>query len=227
MKKNKKTINTIKIAVVLLMAAAIAFSALAPIFGAENDMVDDCGCSVEASITSNQSNLLTRDEVRAEVGLFVQEVQQLTRDFAETPKSVTVVKPVRGLPTGFVFRNELRERVAGDAVRYLQIVLNTDPETRIATSGVGAPGRETNYFGSGTRRSLIRFQQKHKLSATGIVDAATRAKINGVLQSGVTVKEEATERINELRLRLINMAQMMRLLRERIRMIEKQGETEE
>ena len=218
MKKNKKTMDHIKLGIVLLMAVAIAFSAIAPIFGAENDAV---------SVTNSQSALLTRDEIRIEVDSFVEEIQQIARDFSETPKTVAVVKLVRGLPAGFIFRNELRERVAGDVVRYLQIALNTDPETRVAVSGGGAPGGETNYFGPATRRALIKFQQKYKLSATGIVDAATRAKINEVLQSGVTVKEEATERRNELRLRLINMIQTMREMREHFRTVQEQEETEE
>jgi murein L,D-transpeptidase YcbB/YkuD len=217
MKKNKKTMDTMKLVIVLLMAAAIAFSALAPIFGAEDDVI---------SVTSAQ-NSLTREEIREEVSSFMEEVRQMARDFAETPKTVNTLRPVRGLPTGFIFSNQLRERATGDAIRYLQVVLNTDPETKVANSGVGSSGRETNYFGSGTRSALIRFQRKYGLSATGIVDVATRAKINELLQKGVTVKEEATERIEELRLKLMNLAQVMTQLRERIRTLQEQEETEE
>ncbi len=219
MKKNKKTMNTVKLVIVLLMAVAIAFSALAPIFGAEEDVVE---------ITNDQDNSLKREEIREEVNSFIEEVRQLVKDFNETPETVTVLRPVKGLPKGFTFSNQLRERATGDAIRYLQIVLNTDPETRIANSGAGSLGRETNYFGPATRSALIRFQRKHNLSATGIVDIATRAKINEVLQKGVTVKEELTERKNELRLRLMEVAQKMILLRERIRTIQEQEkETEE
>ncbi len=217
MKKNKKTMDTMKLVIVLLMAAAIAFSALAPIFGAEEDV---------NSVTSTQ-NSLTREEIREEVSSFMEEVRQMVRNFAETPKTVNTLRPVRGLPTGFTFSNQIRERATGDAIRYLQVVLNTDPETKVANSGVGSSGRETNYFGSGTRNALIRFQRKYGLSATGIVDVATRAKINELLQKGVTVKEEATERIEELRLKLMNLAQTMTQLRERIRILQEQEETEE
>jgi murein L,D-transpeptidase YcbB/YkuD len=219
MKKNKKTMNTVKLVIVLLMAVAIAFSALAPIFGAEEDVVE---------ITNDQNNSLKREEIREEVNSFVEEVRQLVKDFNETPETVNVLKPVKGMPNGFTFSNQLRERATGDAIRYLQIVLNTDLETRIANSGAGSLGRETNYFGPATRAALIRFQRKHNLSATGIVDIATRAKINEVLQKGVTVKEELTERKNELRLRLMEVAQKMMLLRERISAIQEQEkETEE
>lgn len=208
MKKNKKTINTIKLVVVLLMAAAIAFSALAPIFGAEDDLV------------AEQNTPPTKEEINS----FVEEVRQLVKDFAETPKTITVVKPVRGVPSGFVFNNQLRERATGTAISYLQMVLNADPDTRVADLGAGSPGKETNYFGPVTRRALIKFQQKYNLSATGIVDIATRAKINEVLQKGITVKEEATEQMNELRARLMNMAQTMMQLRERIRATQEQTE---
>ena len=128
MKKNKKTTDTIKVVIVLLMAIAIAFSALAPIFGAEDD----------GSVTDTQNNLLTREEVREEVSLFMEEVRQMARDFANTPKTVNTLRPVRGLPTGFTFSNQLRERATGDAIRYLQVVLNTDPETKVANSGTGS-----------------------------------------------------------------------------------------
>jgi murein L,D-transpeptidase YcbB/YkuD len=210
MKKNKKTMNTIKLVVVLLMAVAIAFSALAPIFGAEEET------------TSSQEDLLTEGVIKEEVDSFVEEVQQIARDFAQTPQEVTVLRPVSGLPAGFIFSNQLRERAMGDAIRYLQRALNADPETRVANSGVGSPGRETNYFGPATKRALIRFQQKHNLPVTGVVDAATRAKVNEILQNGVAVKEKATERIEELRIRMMNMMQTMRRLRERLRMLREQ-----
>jgi hypothetical protein len=205
MKKNKKTINTIKLVIVVLMAVAIAFSALAPIFGAE-------------------TALLTRDEIKEEVASFVKDVQEITKEVAETPRTVTVTNTVRGVPGGFAFRNELRERTAGDAVRYLQIALNVDPKTRVAESGPGSPGRETNYFGPATRRAVIKFQQKYNLSATGIVDSATRAKVNEILQKGVTVREEATEKMNEIRLRVMNMLQTLHTLRERMRALQREEE---
>lgn len=205
MKKNKKLIKNIKITVVVLMAVAIAFSALAPIFAEE----------------------ITEETLKEEVNSFTEEVQEVVREFNETPRRITVTNRVQGIPASFAFRNELRERAAGEAVRYLQSVLNLDPETRVTSSGVGAPGRETSYFGPATRRALIRFQQKYDLAVTGILDAATRAKINEVMENGVITEEELTQVTNNLRARIITMLNTMRRLRERLRLLRDQEIEEE
>jgi hypothetical protein len=189
MKKNKKVINNIKIIIVVLMAAAIAFSALAPIFAIEN-------------------------EIEEEVASLMEEVQEITKDVAETPETVSVTKTISGVPAGFRFRNELRERVTGDAVRYLQLVLNADPNTKVANSGTGSPGRETNYFGAGTKRALIAFQRKYGLSTAGIFDSATRTKANEILQNGVLIKQKPVAQINMIKTRLVQAMQKMRRIRE-------------
>ena len=43
----------------------------------------------------------------------------------------------------------------------------------IATSGSGAPGKETSYFGSLTQKALLSYQKNKGLSQTGIVDSQT------------------------------------------------------
>ncbi len=80
----------------------------------------------------------------------------------------------------------LRVGDRGDDVRELQVFLNQDPETRIALSGVGAPGYESTYFGNLTRLAVNRFQIKYALQVltpaglsgpTGVVGPLTRALI--------------------------------------------------
>ncbi|MDP2676879.1 MAG: peptidoglycan-binding domain-containing protein, partial [bacterium] len=46
-------------------------------------------------------------------------------------------------------------------IQRLQQLLNTDPDTRIADSGVGSPGNETNFFGSLTEKAVQKFQKKY------------------------------------------------------------------
>lgn len=70
----------------------------------------------------------------------------------------------------------------------LQRVLNSDPDTRIAPSGVGSPGNETQYFGVLTLDAVQRFQIKHNIAtsddpAFGRVGPKTREKLNSFRQS--------------------------------------------
>jgi hypothetical protein len=49
----------------------------------------------------------------------------------------------------------------GPAVRQLQEFLNQSIDTQINTNGAGAPGQETEYFGSLTAKAVARFQSKY------------------------------------------------------------------
>jgi hypothetical protein len=75
-------------------------------------------------------------------------------------------------------------------VKYLQMFLNSDPDTRLADSGPGSPGNETNKFGFLTKRAVIKFQEKYAkeilapiglTKGTGRVGLMTLSKINKLL----------------------------------------------
>ncbi len=141
--------------------------------------------------------------VAVPTGLQAQNVNgevQTTQKIVETLEANTAVllqsnSPVSGIPSGFRFNTNLREGVRGSEVRYLQILLNTDPATGVATSGAGSPGNETDYFGPRTNAAVIRFQEKYTgevlapyglARGTGFVGTTTRAKLNSILAEGVT-----------------------------------------
>src|SRR3989344_4686725 len=70
-------------------------------------------------------------------------------------------------------------------VMRLQKLLNSDPDTRVSSSGVGSSGSETNFFGTGTENAVKKFQTKYGIVSSGTpattgygaVGPATRAKL--------------------------------------------------
>ena len=85
-----------------------------------------------------------------------------------------------------VFVRNLKVGDRGGDVVQLQKLLNQDLETRIAYSGSGSPGQETDYFGSLTKAAGMKFQNKYRAEGlypvnlstpSGYAGAQTRAKL--------------------------------------------------
>lgn len=73
----------------------------------------------------------------------------------------------------------------GTDVQLLQEILNADPTTAVAISGVGSAGHETTYFGSATLAAVKKFQEKYEIASSGdagygYVGPHTRAKLNAI-----------------------------------------------
>ena len=88
------------------------------------------------------------------------------------------------------FTKYLQYRQTNADIKRLQIFLNSDPDTKIAVSGAGSPGKETNYFGILTYKAVIKFQEKYAkdilvpwgfVKGTGYVGKTTLAKINELI----------------------------------------------
>ena len=54
-----------------------------------------------------------------------------------------------------------------DEIRYAQILLNRSENCKVAESGPGSPGNETNVFGTKTRNAILCYQREQELTETG------------------------------------------------------------
>ncbi|MDD5721471.1 MAG: right-handed parallel beta-helix repeat-containing protein [Candidatus Pacebacteria bacterium] len=88
------------------------------------------------------------------------------------------------------FTKYLQYRQTNADIKRLQIFLNSDPDTKVADSGAGSPGKETNFFGLLTKKAVIKFQEKYVkdvlvpwgfIKGTGYVGKTTLAKINELM----------------------------------------------
>ena len=105
----------------------------------------------------------------------------------------------------FNFGRDLTLGSTGLDVMELQVFLNRDSETRLAVSGAGSPGQETQYFGPITKNALIRFQDKYASEVltplglsrgTGYFGPSTRAKISSILKDESNLSEQVEQKEN-------------------------------
>ena len=78
----------------------------------------------------------------------------------------------------YCFNSDLEYKMTSPDVKNLQIVLNKDPNTRVAVSGAGSPGQETTYFGPLTLAAVKKYQAANGIPTTGYVGPLTRAALN-------------------------------------------------
>jgi uncharacterized protein YegJ (DUF2314 family) len=104
--------------------------------------------------------------------------------------SVENLQQYTNLPFTNPFTKYLQYRQTNTDIKRLQIFLNSNPDTKVADSGAGSPGKETNFFGLLTKKAVIKFQEKYAkdilapwgfVKGTGYVGKTTLAKINELM----------------------------------------------
>lgn len=125
----------------------------------------------------------TAEELQAQIATLLAQIAALQAQLGQ-PSGVS------GLPAGFTFTSNLSMGSTGMEVMRLQQFLNADAQTRVATTGAGSPGNETQNFGPLTRGAVMNFQQKYAsevlaplglVSPTGFWGASSRAKANALI----------------------------------------------
>ena len=104
----------------------------------------------------------------------IQSILSLLASFGAPQSTIDDVNAaLRGQPTSggsgsgagascpYTFTQDLTMGSTGPEVLNLQKFLNMDPDTAVASSGVGSPGNETSYFGQLTKSAVIKFQNKY------------------------------------------------------------------
>jgi hypothetical protein len=99
--------------------------------------------------------------------------------------------PLKNELKNFRFKKVLKEGMRNKDVKYLQIILNLDNDTKLRDKGPGSFTKETEYFGYFTKQAVIKFQEKYKEDilkpinkdkGTGIVGIMTIMKLNEILE---------------------------------------------
>ncbi len=148
--------------------------------------VEDGTAYVELSIPLDQQAELGREQIVKTIA----QLSGITEVRAPERRQVVTLE-IEGITEDFVFERDLQEGSTGTDVKYLQIVLNADPDTIVAQQGPGSPGEEAESFGESTTRAVMVFQRKYSdevlepaglILSTGIVDEYTRDKLNSILE---------------------------------------------
>jgi|GEM_PF-5276757 len=130
---------------------------------------------------------VTAEELQAQIDTLLAQLATLQAQLATLQQGETSI--IVGCTITSFSRN-LQGGMSGDDVRCLQIILNSDLDTKLASSGVGSPGKETSYFGSLTKAAVIKFQEKYAgkvlgpwslTIGTGFVKTTTKTKLNEFL----------------------------------------------
>ncbi len=146
--------------------------------------------------TWGPTDTVDTDDIRRDIENLRRKIDNIAREIEEILKGEDAVATFPGIPSGFRFMRELGYGTSGVDVRYMQIIFNADPQTRVAVAGVGSPGQESFMFGNMTKNAVRRFQQKYASeilypwniqAPTGYAGMQTIKKLNRILEGDVQI----------------------------------------
>jgi len=162
------------------------------------------------------------------------DAESLAERITEARESEEVVEPdFPGIPEDFRFDRHLRFRDYGEDVKYLQIILNSYPRTRLIEEGVGSPGNEVKRFGNLTRNAVKEFQEMFAeeilypwgiTEPTGIMEIQTKKKLNKILDGEVVMGDISPQKREEFRKEILLLIERIREVREKLEDFEEGAE---
>ena len=160
---------------------------------------------VVTSFTATQNvGAQTVDELQGQLNALLAQLAALQAGSGATvvtaqPSVGSVVSTRGNAACPYTWTRNLSIGSSGDDVRQLQRFLNGNPQTRVAVSGVGSAGNETNYYGPATARAVSRFQEMYAAqiltplglsSGTGGFYTSTRKVANDNCRSARVVSQQ-------------------------------------
>lgn len=126
----------------------------------------------------SQTNAQTTSQLQLQINQLLAQVAALQAQLAQLTGGATCT---------VTFTRNLGVGALGADVLALQRFLNGSADTRVAVSGAGSPGFETQYYGPATAGAVSRFQVKYRseiltpaglVNPTGYFGPSSRAKVN-------------------------------------------------
>lgn len=136
--------------------------------------------TTSTSLNISESTQITLESIKVKIAGILAKINDLKTQISQIQNHPTELSRFSGFPSS------LKKGMRNNDVKKLQQFLNSDPDTKIISSGLGSPGNETNYFGSLTEKAVKKFQLKYKLvfsendTGYGYVGPKTRAKLKEI-----------------------------------------------
>ncbi len=133
----------------------------------------------------------TTEEMQAQIEALLAQIAALQGGESSSSNSSSVCP--------YTWTRDLKTGASGADVKMLQMFLNGNADTRVAASGVGSAGMETEYFGPATAAAVSKFQQMYRaevltpnglVNPTGYFGPSTRAHANSLCDEAMVDEDE-------------------------------------
>ena len=123
------------------------------------------------AIPSATTHAATVEEMLVQMQALMAQVQELQKQLTTMRGEVQML-----------LKTDLKDGATDSDVAKIQEILATDPT-------IYPEGKKTGYFGPLTKEAVKRFQMRHELEITGMIDADTRALLEEYLQEGTGTRQ--------------------------------------